>query len=241
LRKDQEVAVLCPDVSLKVAVMQPYFFPYLSYWQLVQAVDTFVIFDDVSYINKGYVDRNNILIDGQSFSMKLELQGASQNKRINEIKVGGNRIKLLKTIERAYKRAPNFDEALPVISEILMNTEENLANFLGFSISTIAAYLNIETKIIYSSELKLTQTGKERIIPIVQDLGSKIYINLEGGRDLYQHSMFDAEHIELRFLITDWQSLSSAGVSKNSIVDVLMHFKKSEVQGYCKLDYQLEY
>ena len=114
------MAVPCPDASLKVAVMQPYFFTYLSYWQLVQAVDTFVIFDDVSYINKGYVDRNNILIDGQPFSMKLELQGASQNKRINEIKVGGNRMKLLKTIERAYNLEPNFDEALPVISEILM-------------------------------------------------------------------------------------------------------------------------
>ena len=84
---------------MTLAIMQPYLFSYIGYWQLINAVDTFVIFDDVNFIKKGYINRNSILVGGKSQQITLELIGASQNKLINEIKVGNNSQKLLKTIE----------------------------------------------------------------------------------------------------------------------------------------------
>ena len=86
---------------MTLAIMQPYLFPYIGYWQLINAVDTFVIYDDVNYINKGYINRNSILVDGKAQQFTLELINASQNKLINEIEVGNNSKKLLKTIEMA--------------------------------------------------------------------------------------------------------------------------------------------
>ena len=85
---------------MQIAIMQPYFFPYIGYWQLINIVDTFVIFDDVNFIKKGYINRNSILVGGQSQRCTLELIKASQNKLIYEVEVGNNTNKIIKTIGR---------------------------------------------------------------------------------------------------------------------------------------------
>ena len=79
---------------MNLAVMQPYLFPYIGYWQLIDAVDIFIIYDDVNFIKRGYINRNNILQKQKSYLFTLELIGASQNKKINDIKIGGNSNKL---------------------------------------------------------------------------------------------------------------------------------------------------
>ena len=72
---------------MKLAIMQPYFFPYIGYFQLIAAVDKFVIYDDVNYIKRGWINRNNILVNNQSFLFSIPLISASQNSKINEIKI----------------------------------------------------------------------------------------------------------------------------------------------------------
>ena len=109
---------------MTLAIMQPYLFPYTGYWQLINAVDTFVIFDDVNFIKKGYINRNSILLNGKPHIFTLELIGASQNKLINEIEIGGNSRKILKTIEMSYKKSPYFYMVFPIIKEILDNKEK---------------------------------------------------------------------------------------------------------------------
>ena len=130
--------------------MQPYLFPYIGYWQLIHAVDTFVIFDDVNYIKKGYINRNNILVNGQKQTFTLELMSASQNKLINDIDIGNNIEKLLKTFEMAYKKAPYFEEIFPIIKKILLHDEKNVAKLIGYSLTKISNYFVLNTKIIYS-------------------------------------------------------------------------------------------
>ena len=104
---------------MTLAIMQPYLFPYIGYWQLLNAVDTFVLYDDVNYINKGYINRNSILVDGKAQQFTLELINASQNKLINEIEIGNNSKKLLKTITQSYIKAPFFEDIITLIEEIL--------------------------------------------------------------------------------------------------------------------------
>mgnify|MGYP000509733556 CR=1 FL=1 len=108
---------------MKLAVMQPYLFPYIGYWQLINAVDYFVIYDDVNFIKKSFINRNSVLVNNESKLITLELFGASQNKQINEIEVGNNFEKVLKTIELNYKRAPYFESAFPVFNKVLRNKE----------------------------------------------------------------------------------------------------------------------
>ena len=126
-----------------IAIMQPYFLPYIGYWQLIHAVDTFVIYDDVNYINRGYINRNSILEQNKLHRITLELKGASQNKLINQIEVGNNAAKLIKTIKLNYNKTPYFEYAFPIIEEILTNPEKNLAKFLGNSIKLISNFLGM--------------------------------------------------------------------------------------------------
>lgn len=122
---------------MKLAIMQPYFLPYIGYFQLINAVDTFVLLDDVNYINKGWINRNQLLLNGKAHLFTLPLQKASQNKLINQLELSNEtkwKDKLLKTIETAYKKAPQFHLVFPLISQILQYPESNLSLFIHHSI-----------------------------------------------------------------------------------------------------------
>lgn len=207
--------------------MQPYFFPYIGYWQLINAVDTFVMYDDVNFIKKGYINRNSILIDNDAHIITLSLMGASQNKLINKIDVGNNKEKILKTIEFAYRKSPQFKNVYPLIVKIMQYDEKNLAKFLGVSIKLISQYLHIDTNIIYSSNIQKDNTlrGQEKILDIVHKLNAKNYINPIGGQQLYDYESFKKENIKLNFLKTkdiEYPQYKNNFVSNLSILDILM-------------------
>lgn len=220
---------------MTLAIMQPYLFPYIGYWQLINAVDTFVIYDDVNYINKGYINRNSILVNGKSQQFTLELIGASQNKLINEIEVGNNREKLLKTIKQNYTKAPSFDKVYPIIENIINQNEKNLANFIGYSLEKISNYLEIDTKFVYSSNIKKDNTLKaqDKILEICNILKADKYINAIGGQELYNKEIFKENGIELNFLKTElveYKQFKNDFVPYLSIIDILMFNSKDEIK-----------
>ena len=126
---------------MKLGIMQPYLFPYIGYWQLLNYVDTYVVYDDVNFINKGWINRNYILFNSNRLLLTLHLKQASQNKFINEIEIGNNQSKILKTIYHAYSKAPYFDFVYPLIKHIFSTNEKNLAIFLVNSIQKIVDFL----------------------------------------------------------------------------------------------------
>lgn len=219
---------------MTLAIMQPYFFPYIGYWQLIKAVDIFVIYDDVNYINKGYINRNSILVGNKSQKFTLELIGASQNKLINEIEVGSNSKKLLKTIEIAYKKAPYFSDIFPMIEDILNNKEKGLARFIGHSLVQISDYLKLNTKFIYSSDIKKENSLKaqDKIIDICKKLEAIDYINAIGGQELYNKEKFKEQNLNLNFLkteLTEYKQFKNDFIPYLSIIDILMFNRLSEV------------
>jgi hypothetical protein len=212
---------------MTLAIMQPYLFPYTGYWQLINAVDTFVIFDDVNFIKKGYINRNSILLNGKPHIFTLELIGASQNKLINEIEIGGNSRKILKTIEMSYKKSPYFYIVFPIIKDILDNKEKNLAKFIGHSLEKISNYLEMDTKFIYSSDIRKNNSLKaqDKILEIASLLKSTDYINAIDGQKFYDKERFSQENIQLNFLdteITEYKQFENEFESHLSIVDILM-------------------
>jgi len=219
--------------------MQPYFLPYIGYWQLINTVDTFVIYDDVNFIKKGYVNRNSILNAGHRQRIILELIGASQNILIKEIEVGRNRGKILKSIDHAYKKAPEFEKVFPLIQIILDNPEKNLAKFLGNSIKMIVEYLGIDTKIIYSSDIEKDNNLKAqaKILDICQRLGASQYINAIGGKELYIQEAFKNKGIELNFLqaeLLEYKQFNNKFIPHLSIIDVMMFNSKETIPNMMK-------
>lgn len=186
---------------MRIAVMQPYFFPYLGYFQLMQAADTFVFYDDVNYISRGYVNRNSVLGNAGEQRITLELIGASQNKLIKDITVGGNRAKLLKTLLMLYGKAPQAERIMPLMKTCLENEEDNLAGFLITGLRNVAAELGLNPAFLLSSQIEKNSDlrGQDKILAICKALGATGYINPAGGQDLYDHAVFDTAGIDLQF------------------------------------------
>ncbi|MEY8767067.1 WbqC family protein [Francisella philomiragia] len=220
---------------MKVAVMQPYFFPYIGYWQLINAVDTFVIYDDVNFIKKGYINRNNILLNNKPHRVTLELSGASQNKLINEIYLGSNMQSLLKTIEQSYSKSPCFNNVYGLLEKIMLVEEESLALFLENLIKSISSYIGIDTKFIRSSNLNKDNNlrGQDKILQICQILNADAYINAIGGIDLYNKKTFEDSSITLNFIdtqIVEYKQFNNEFTPHLSIIDILMFNSVKQIQ-----------
>jgi len=220
---------------MKLGIMQPYFFPYIGYFQLIQLVDVYVIADDLNFIKNSYIKKNSILDNGAPALISLELIGASQNKLINEIEVGKNTDKLLKGIQRRYAKAPYFKDVFPLLQTILLTQEKNLARFLGESLIQISDYLEIKTKFLYSSEIEKNNdlTFDDRIIDICKSVGSNHYINAIGGKELYSKDKFATEGIKLDFIDSkkiEYKQFNKDFVPNLSIIDVMMFNSKEETR-----------
>ena len=222
---------------MRIAVMQPYLFPYVGDFQLIRSVDKFILFDDVNYINKGWINRNRILVNNAPYLFTVPLAGASQNKLINETEVEGNekwRVKFLRTVEMSYSKAPYFKEVFPLIKEIIYNSDTNLSHFVHFSIVSLADYAGISTRIIPTSQIYKNELlkGEDRIIDICLQESAGEYVNPIGGLELYSKEKFEQKGIKLLFVKTNevtYKQNSNTFVPWLSIIDILMFCDKEQV------------
>ncbi len=218
--------------------MQPYFFPYIGYWQLINAVDKYVIADDVNYIKGGWIHRNRILNHDHIQYLGLHISHASQNCLIYEVEIfpDPNHFRdMIRTIEWQYKRAPYFDTVFPKICAMINYEEKNLARYLEHQIKSISSYLGIETEFLICSEIPHNRQLKcqERVIDSCQVLGATEYINAVGGQLLYSRNDFAECGIDLKFLQTEdirYHQFNDPFAPNLSIIDVFMFNSKEEVQ-----------
>lgn len=217
---------------MRLGIMQPYIFPYVGYWQLINVVDQFVILDDVNFIKRGYINRNSILINGEASRFSIPVKKASQNKLICECELlfaDEEKEKFLKKIKLAYKNAPVFSEVFPLVEQIVNNNISDLTDFALNSLIVICDYLNIKTKFVKSSELvkKKDVIAQERIIEICKVLCADEYVNPCGGTELYSKHRFEEEGIVLYFLEPSmseivYKQFNDTFVPNLSIIDLLM-------------------
>lgn len=211
---------------MKLAIMQPYLFPYLGYFQLMHAVDTFVVYDDVNFIKGGWINRNYILSNGEKQLITLPLQGASPNKLINQIEIGTQH-KILQVIRQNYSKAPFFESVYPVLEKVLRYESSNLSEFLDHQLKVICSYLNLNLQWRTSSLLKKNNElrGQEKVIAICGELGATQYFNTPGGKTLYDAQTFAAHGLKLSFIQPHPISYPQFGkdfLPNLSIVDIMM-------------------
>ncbi|AKD54980.1 WbqC family protein [Spirosoma radiotolerans] len=216
---------------MTLAIMQPYFLPYIGYMQLMDAVDTFILYDDVSFINRGWINRNRLLINGQEHLFTIPLKDASQNKRINEVHLADDpkwRSKLLRTIEQGYRKAPCYQQVMPITEKIINFATDSIADLVYFSLIELNQYLGITTRLVASSSIysNADLKAQERILDICRQESATRYINPIGGIELYDKPTFEESGIKLNFIkakpVQYPQFGRSAFVPWLSILDVLM-------------------
>ncbi|MEC5217582.1 hypothetical protein RCH09_002540 [Actimicrobium sp. GrIS 1.19] len=214
----------------RLAIMQPYFLPYIGYFALMAASDRFVLFDDVNFINRGWINRNRILMDGHDHLFTVPLQGASQHLPINAIAVCDDtpwRKKLLRTIEQAYRPAPFFAQTFALLNEIIHTPETNLSRYVGASLTLLHDFLGLRCTIIPSSTVYANADLKaqDRILDICRQEQATQYLNLPGGQALYQPAAFAGQGVQLDFVASPTGTYVQFGapfVPHLSIIDVLM-------------------
>ena len=204
---------------MTIGVHQPYFFPYLPYFQTIKAVDKFVLLEDVNYINKGYVNRNEIL--GSKFT--IPLKGASQNKLINELEVVDKKEWMgafLNLIVKTYTGYPYFTTVWLILERVLM-TETNIAKINHLAIKEVCAYLDIQTQIVSSTDYPKEAKGQYRIIDICRKEKATRYINAIGGKELYDKDLFFQIGLELKFM---------KGTPTLSMIDLMMRYSQDDIK-----------
>jgi hypothetical protein len=228
--------------------MQPYFFPYIGYFQLINAVDSFVLYDDIQYTKKGWINRNRILQNGRDCYVTLPLKKASDYLDVNERYLADTwpkeHKKLIDKLINCYRKAPYFNEVFPVIEQIIKAEHNNLFDYLYNSLIELVSYLNINTDIVVSSTLNINNAlkGEQKVIEICETMKATHYINSIGGMELYGKNTFAHKKINLHFLKSNnikYLQLNNDFVPWLSIIDVLMFNSLYKIQSYLYDDFSL--
>lgn len=227
---------------MKLGIMQPYFMPYIGYWQLMNLVDQYVIYDDVNYIKGGWINRNRILVNGIPKYFNVPMLGASPNLRINEVRVDYNEAvirKNLRILEAAYRKAPYYDIVYPMLEDILWRGEDNIAKYIEHSFRVICKYLDIETELVVSSDLNKDNTLKrqDKIIAICRLLGATEYYNAIGGQELYSYEAFRENGVRLHFVKSKdivYRQFDNEFQPNLSMIDVMMFNPQDRIREYLK-------
>lgn len=227
---------------MKLAIMQPYFCPYIGYFQLMNAVDKFVVYDNIQYTKKGWINRNRILTNGKDQVITLPLKKDSDylnvNQRFLSDDFDGEKKKLLNKIRGSYLRAPNFSTVFPLIETLVNCEEKNLFDYIYFSIRSLKDFLNISTELIRSSTLEIDieqYKSEEKVLAISESLGASTYINPIGGLALYNRGCFEKKGVELLFIKSNdiaYAQFNHDFVPWLSIIDVLMFNSAEKVVSF---------
>ncbi len=214
---------------MKLAIMQPYFMPYIGYFQLMAAVDVFILYDNIKYTKKGWINRNRILLNAKDemFSLPLKKDSDSLDVIQRELATNFNRNKLLNQFSGAYCRAPYYKQIFPLLERIVRYEEPNLFRYLHHAIASTIQHLDIETEIRVSSEITIDHglKGQDKVLALCGAMGADTYINAIGGKELYDREAFRIKDVELKFIcpkLLEYAQFGKIFVPGLSIIDVMM-------------------
>lgn len=222
---------------MKVAVMQPYFMPYLGYIKLIKEVDVFVFLDDVSFIKRGFVNRNAVLLDGCYKRFTLPVKNASINRAINEHQYVGDFNKFTRLIYESYKSCPLYDTYSDQLENLLDGEVVNVSSLNVKSLKWVSEVLSIEVEFLLASELMASRDlkGRDRIIEICHNLRADTYLNLPNGRKLYEKEYFKHFGLDVKFIESPgvvYEQFNNSGefVPFLSVLDVMFNAEPKTIR-----------
>lgn len=231
---------------MKIGIMQPYFLPYIGYFQLINAVDLFIIYDNIKYTKKGWINRNRFLQNGKDvvFSIPLKKDSDFLCIKDREISADFKKDKLLNKIREAYVHAPFIEQTFPFFEQIVQYDNTNLFSFIHNSIVRTCAYLKIGAEIVISSNVPIDHSlnNQDKVLALCEAVGASTYVNAIGGMDLYSKETLREKSIELKFIKSkpfEYAQFSDAFVPWLSIIDVMMFNPLDTIRTFISTNYEL--
>ncbi|HEY8895653.1 MAG TPA: WbqC family protein [Niastella sp.] len=234
---------------MTVAIMQPYFFPYIGYFQLIQAADRFILFNDVQYIRHGWINRNRILKPGGGIQyIVMPLAAHARETLIKDIAVAdadNNRQKVLRQIEHYKKPAPFYKDVRALLGDCFTTSESNITQMNAGYLKAVCDYIGISYKIEISSQMNFDYTqvhdAGEWALRMCEQLQATTYINPPGGKGLFDNAKFEQSNIRLQFLqpaLKEYDQRRETFEPGLSIIDVMMFNGPAAIKDLLT-DYQL--
>jgi hypothetical protein len=230
----------------RLAIMQPYFFPYLGYFQLIAAVDLFIVYDNIKYTKKGWINRNRMLQNGKDVMFSLPLKSDSDYLDVceRELAADFNRDKLLSQFKGVYRRAPYFAQTFPLVEQVVRYEDASLFRFLHHSIVKTCEHLGITTEIRISSGIAIDHDLKnqDKVLALCEAVGASTYVNAIGGMDLYFKETFQEKGLDLNFIQSkpfEYAQFGDAFVPWLSIIDVMMFNPLDTIKTCISTNYEL--
>ncbi len=224
---------------MKIGIMQPYFLPYIGYFQLINAVDKFVLYDNIEYTKKGWINRNRILVNGKDEYISIPLKKDSDYLHVNQRFLSDNSLeemkKILNKIGEVYRKAPQYNQTMALLHDIFLYEEKNLFEFVKHSILKTLSFLDIQTPIVISSTIPIQHylKSEDKVLAICKNQQAQTYINPIGGVTLYSHATFRQNQILLQFIKSNsirYPQFNNEFVPWLSIIDVMMFNNKEKIQ-----------
>lgn len=226
--------------------MQPYFFPYIGYFQLIAATDVFVIYDNIKYTKKGWINRNRFLRNGEDATFSLPLVSDSDTLDIRDRRLSPqfDRERLLRQLSAAYGTAPQFSVMFPEIASIIRYEADGLFDYIHHSVRRLCTLLALPTRIVVSSDVPIDHTlrAQDKVLALCADLRAGEYINTAGGMELYSREAFAEAGVSLRFIkarALEYPQGNTTFVPNLSIVDILMFNPLEQVKHWTRTAYDL--
>jgi hypothetical protein len=231
-----------------VAIHQPYIFPYTGYFSLVETSDIFIFYDDVQYINRGWINRNSILINGTPYRFTVPLSRHSQNDLIYNTKIRSLaefREKFLETVRHGYTKAPYFEIGFDYIARVLSGDSSSISEIAINSVEEVFRLTKSPKRFLRSSAsfASTRAIGRSaRLIKITKLLGAENYVNAIAGVTLHDKTYFSSRGVNLSFVkahLKEYKQVGSkAFVPGLSIIDVIMNIGPGNTREYMR-DFEL--
>jgi hypothetical protein len=230
----------------KFALMQPYFLPYIGYWQLFNESEIVFLADDSKYIKQSWINRNRLWVNGEIQYVTLPISKASDYLSIQERLLSDeyNAKDVLRRILHDYRKCQN-SIVEELTWEILNQDTRNLGEYLAESIRILIGFLGINCEVIGASKLNIPKQLKaqERIFFLGEKFGIDTYVNLPGGRDLYSKNQFLSRGFRLEFIIPNlspYETKIHHFMPSLSILDLLFQTSNKIEFSHQLNDYQLQ-
>lgn len=226
---------------MRIAIMQPYFFPYIGYFQLINATEEFIVYDNIQYSKKGWINRNRILVNGQPVYFTITLKGESDFLDIRERHISPGwktgKIKALNRIFEAYRKAPYIGSVYTMIETCFMYGDDNLFGYIFNSLVTASIFLGVTTPLVISSTVAADHSlrSADRVISICNSRKAVSYLNPEGGIGLYDSNYFSSRGVSLQFIkSTDivYRQFDNNFVPSLSVIDVMMFNSPDRIRDF---------
>lgn len=236
---------------MKLGIMQPYFFPYIGYFSLIDYADRWIVFDTVQYIERGWVNRNRIIHPTQpEYSyITVPLKAHKQNAAICDVMIKSDKQyieRITGQLTASYKkRAPYFKEVTELVKDCLNAEKRNLSMLNVIALDKVCKYIGIPFSYEVFSEMDLAvddvNDAGEWALNISKALGADEYVNPPGGVALFDEKKFNEAEIKLTFLksnLTPYNQKKAKFIEGLSIIDVMMFNSPEEIRDMLK-DYSL--